>query len=157
MVIRNRTTKNQNAAEREIQDVKKEMELLMNITNTPDNMWPLCAEFVCLVKNHTAPVSLNDRTPMEKRTGQTPDISTFLQFRWWEPVYFLDMNGTECLGRWAGVAEHVGDELTYIIVNESTHQAIFRSDIRTAADPNAPNFSSRSHPRNEYEAFSAKG
>jgi hypothetical protein len=44
---------NQNAAEREIQDVKKEMELLMNITNTPDNMWPLCAEFVCLVKNHS--------------------------------------------------------------------------------------------------------
>jgi hypothetical protein len=39
---------NQNAAEREIKDVKKEMELLMNITNTPHNMWPWCAEFVCL-------------------------------------------------------------------------------------------------------------
>jgi hypothetical protein len=50
------------------------------------------------------------------------------------------MDGTECLGRWAGVTEHVGDELTYTAVNEITHQAIFRSDIRTATDPNAPNF-----------------
>jgi hypothetical protein len=89
---------NQNAAEREIQDVKKEMELLMNITNTPHNMWLLCADFVCLVKNHTARVSLKEQTLVEKRTGQTPDISKFLQFRWWEPVYFLDMNGNECLG-----------------------------------------------------------
>jgi hypothetical protein len=128
---------NQNAAEREIQDVKTEMELLMNINNTLDNMWPLCA---CLVKNHMACVSLNNHTPMEKHTGQTPDISKFLQFCWGEPVYFSDMNGNECLGRWAGVAEHVGDELTYIVANKSTHQAIFRSDIRTATDPNAPNF-----------------
>jgi hypothetical protein len=111
---------NQNAAEREIQDVKKDVEQLMNITSTPDNMWPLCVEFVCLVKNHTARKSLNDRTPIEKRTGHTPDISKFLAFRWWEPVYFLNKYGIECLGRWAGVAEHVGDELTYIVVSEKT-------------------------------------
>jgi hypothetical protein len=131
---------NQNAAEQEIQDVKKEIELLMNRTYTPDNMWPLCAEFVVLLMNHTARASLNNRTPIEKRTGQTPDISKFLAFRWWEPVYFLNKYGIECLGRWAGVAKHVGDELTYIVISEKTGHAIFLSDIRTATDPNAPNF-----------------
>jgi hypothetical protein len=95
---------------------------------------------MCLLKNHTARTSLNNRTPLEKRTGHTPDISKFLSFRWWEPVYFLNKDGIECLGRWAGVAEHVGDELTYIVISEKTGQAIFRSDIRTATDPNAPNF-----------------
>jgi hypothetical protein len=104
---------NQNAAEREIQDVKKDMEMVMNVTNTPYEWWPLCVEYIVMVKNHTARASLKERTPIEKRTGQTPDVSKLLQFRWWEPVYFLDEYGTECLGRWAGVAEHVGDELTF--------------------------------------------
>jgi hypothetical protein len=45
---------NQNAAEREIGDVKKDIEHVLNITNTPYKMWPLCAEYICLVKNNTA-------------------------------------------------------------------------------------------------------
>jgi hypothetical protein len=77
---------------------------------------------------------------MEKRTGQTPEISRFLQFRWWEPVYYQDMDGNECLGQWAGVAEHVGEELTYIVISVKTGHAIYRLDIRNAADPNTPNF-----------------
>jgi hypothetical protein len=93
-----------------------------------------------LVKNHTACSSLKNRTLIEVRTGQTPDVSKLLQYRWWEPVYFLDEEGTECLGRWAGVAEHVGDELTFIVVSDKTGHAILRSDLRTATDPNAPNF-----------------
>jgi hypothetical protein len=70
---------NQNAAEREIQDVKNDIEKVMNITNFPDDMWPLCAEYICLVKNHTARAALNDRTPFENHTGQTPDVSKFFQ------------------------------------------------------------------------------
>jgi hypothetical protein len=87
---------NQNHAEREIQDVKKEVAHLMNVTNTPVGMWALCIKYVCLLKNHTARSSLKDRTPMEKRTGSTLDISKFLTYRWYEPVYFLDENGDEC-------------------------------------------------------------
>jgi hypothetical protein len=131
---------NQNAAEREIQDVKKDVEMILNITNTPYVWWPLCVEYIALVKNHTARSTLGFRTPMEKRTGQTPDVSKLLQYRWWEPVYFLDEEGIETLGRWAGVAEHVGDELTFIVVSDATSHAMFRSDLRTATDPNAPNF-----------------
>jgi hypothetical protein len=100
---------NQNAAEREIQDVKKDMEMVMNLINTPYEWWPLCVEYIAMVKNHTAHSSLKNRTLIEVRTGQTPDVSKLLQYCWWEPVYFLDEEGTECLGRWAGVAEHVGD------------------------------------------------
>jgi hypothetical protein len=133
---------NQNHAEREIQDVKKALIHLMNVTNTPTNMWPLCVEYICLLKNHTARSSLKDRMPIEKRTGSTPDISKFLTYRWWEPVYYLNEEGTECLGCWAGVAEHVGDELTYVVVSNKTGHAMYRSDLRTATDPNAPNFCS---------------
>jgi hypothetical protein len=131
---------NQNAAEREIQDVKKDVTMILNITNTPYEWWPLCVEYVAIVKNHTSRPTLGNRTPMEKRTGQTPDVSKLLQYRWWEPVYFLDEEGVETLGRWAGIAENVSDELTFIVVSDATSQAMFRSDLRTATDPNAPNF-----------------
>jgi hypothetical protein len=131
---------NQNATEREIQDVKKDMEMVMNLTNTPYEWWPLCVEYIALVKNHTACASLKNRTLVEVRTGQTPDVSKLLQYCWWEPVYFLDEEGTECLSRWAGVAEHVGDELTFIVVSDKTGHAMFRSDLQTVTDPNAPNF-----------------
>jgi hypothetical protein len=66
---------NQNAAEREIQDIKKDVTMSMNLTNTPYAYWPLCVEYIVMVKNHTARVVLLDRTPQEKRTGQTPDVS----------------------------------------------------------------------------------
>jgi hypothetical protein len=101
-------------AEREIGDVKKDIVQVMNITNTPYEMWPLCALYICLAKNNTTHTSLDKCTPMEKRTGQTPNVSKLLQYRWWEPIYFLAEDGTETLGRWAGVAEHVGDELTFV-------------------------------------------
>jgi hypothetical protein len=38
------------------------------------------------------------------------------------------------------VAEHVEDELTFIVVSDKTGHAMFRSDLQTATDPNAPNF-----------------
>jgi hypothetical protein len=131
---------NQNAAEREIQDVKNDIEKVMNITNCPDDMCPLCAEYICLVKNHTARAALNDRTPFEKRTGQTPDVSKFLQYRWWEPVYFLQEDGTEAPGRWESVADHVGDELTYVMISDKTGHAVYRSDLCTSTDASVPNF-----------------
>jgi hypothetical protein len=130
---------NQNAAEREIQDVKKDVAMVMNLTNTPGAYWPLCVEYIVTVKNHTARNVLNDRTPMEKRSGQTPDVSKLLQCRWWEPVYYLCAEGEEEFGRWAGVADHVGDELTYLVVAANTGHAMYRSDFRTATEPNAPN------------------
>jgi hypothetical protein len=132
--------KNQNAAEREIQDVVKDLDLVMQVTNTPATLWPLCVEHIVMVKNHLIRESLGNRTPIEQRTGQTPDISKFLPFRWYEPVYYLNSEGQEELGRWAGVAEHVGDELTYVVISDATGQAMYRSDIRTALDHNAPNF-----------------
>jgi hypothetical protein len=78
--------------------------------------------------------------PYGKHTGQTPDILKFLRFCWWEHFYFLDMDGVECLGQWAGVAEHVGDKFTYMAVSETTHQAMYQSDICTTTDPNSPNY-----------------
>jgi hypothetical protein len=41
--------------------------------------------------NIVAKKCLNWKTPMERLTGKTSDLSIF-RFRWWEPIWFLDSN-----------------------------------------------------------------
>jgi hypothetical protein len=72
--------------------------MAMNLTNTPYAYWPLCVEYIVMVKNHTAYVVLHNRTPQEKQTCQTPDVSKLLQYRWWELVHFLNKDGDEVCG-----------------------------------------------------------
>ena len=78
-------------------------------------------------------------TPISVRHGYTPDISAFLQFQFWEKVYFkVDEkapNPKEAPGYWIGVSEYVGDAMTFVIWNDNTKKVIQRSAIRTA-DPN---------------------
>jgi Reverse transcriptase (RNA-dependent DNA polymerase) len=135
---------NQNPAERRIQDVKKLSNQLMDRTGTPEQYWLLCLYFVVYLLNRLATESLEWKTPLEKATGQVPDISPLLAFRWWEPVYYTVDNkfpseSPEKTGRWAGVAEHQGDALTYLVLTDDTLQVITRSVIRTALGNNQPN------------------
>jgi hypothetical protein len=52
----------------------------------------------------------------------------------------LNKEGTECLRHWAGVADHVGNKLTYVVVSNKTGHTMYWSDLRTPIDPKAPNF-----------------
>ena len=76
---------------------------------------------------------------MQAKFGPILDISKFLPFHWWEPVYYLDLEGVEHHGHWAGIVEHIGDELTWWIVSAETGKAVPRSDVRMATDPSHPN------------------
>jgi hypothetical protein len=62
---------------------------------------------------------------MQMLTGQRPDISKFLHFSVFEPVYYHVHSNTfpfesdEEQGWWVGIATHVGDELTYKILTKT--------------------------------------
>jgi hypothetical protein len=62
-----------------------------------------------------------------------------------EPVYYLVDETTfpseskELHGRWVGVSKNVGHFMTYKILMDDTRRIIHRSNIRSAADPNARN------------------
>ena len=96
--------------------------------------------------NHVCLSSLGDISPLHQVCGYAQDISPLLHYRWWEPVYYNDddaqfPSGTrEKRGRWVGVAENVGDILTYQILTEDTRQVINRSVIRSALDPDNINY-----------------
>ena len=135
---------NQNPAERRIQDVKKAVEGTMDRTGTPADLWLLCTLYVASVFNILSNEKLNGMSAIEKATGFTPDISAHLAFRWWEPVYYLDDGDTfpasrEKLGRFVGIAEDVGDILTFRILTEDTRKVIVRSCVRSATDPHTQN------------------
>ena len=130
----------QNYAERRIQEVKATSNIIMDRVNAPSHLWLLCLQYVAHLLNHLATPSLGHRTPYEKAFGITPDISNLLQFYFYQPVFYLDTNdpsypnSKELYGYWVGIAENVGDALTFKILTPE-FQIINRSTLRPAYHP----------------------
>ena len=80
----------QNPAERRIGMIKTTMKRIMSETKCNPNAWYRLAEHVVDIKNHTTYDSLEWRTPIEKSTGDTPDISGLLQFKFWDWIMYYD-------------------------------------------------------------------
>ena len=118
---------------------------MLERTGSPAYTWLLTLLYVCFIINHTATSTLNWRTPLERLTGTTPDISPLLQFQWWEQVYYkLDDSDfpsdmQEKRARFVGIAEHVGHAMTFKMFTDDTHKVITRSNVRSAEDPLSPN------------------
>ena len=57
----------------------------------------------------------------------------------------------EKLGQWVGVAEYIGDALTYLILDDASQQVIPRSVVRSALNPQHPDLRSASAPLQDGE------
>jgi hypothetical protein len=84
-------------------------------------------------------------TPLRQAYGTDNDISPMLYFSFYESVYYLVDETTfpskskELCRQWVGVSKNVGHFMTYKILMDNTRQIIHRSNICSAADPNARN------------------
>jgi hypothetical protein len=102
---------NQNFAERGWKDTKTRFKNAMNANGVPPNVWLLLLTYICEIQNHTAIESLKWHTPTEWLLGYMPDITVFLQFRFYEPVYYatydakFPSNSSESLGRFVGIGQ----------------------------------------------------
>jgi hypothetical protein len=80
----------------------------------------------------------NGRTGYESVTGETPDISEWLDFDFYDWVWYHDPPDTMAetseeirkIGRWLGVANRVGSALTYWILTASGAKVIARSTVQ---------------------------
>ena len=143
----------QNKAAQHYGVVKKYINTLMNLTRAPVHCWLLCLVYVWSLLNVTVSPVLGHLTPIQVLTGHVPDISHFLHFSFWEPVYYeVDENesdhkfpshSNEKRGYWVGSADYKGDHLTWKILTDETNQLITRSAVRSAKIP-SPNL--RLHP-----------
>ena len=135
----------QNPAERRYQTVVHLVNLLLDRTGAPPNLWLEALKYVCYLLNHTYNLSI-DGIPLEKLTGKQVDISALLRFHWYQPVYYKDTSSTkrypskspELRGHIVGIAEHVGHDLTYCVLTDDTLHIIAHSALRPV-DPDAPN------------------
>jgi hypothetical protein len=90
--------------------------------------------------NHLASAALGWKSPEQILTREQPDISKFMHFSFYEPVYYQSHSKTflsasnEEHGWWVGVATHVCDALTYKVLTKQ-NKVIYRSEIRSALDP----------------------
>ena len=74
-------------------------------------------------------------TPLQYQKGVTPDISSYLQFTFWQPVLYLDHeaewpSSKERSGRWIGIAQSIGDMLTFWILDDQSKLILARSVVR---------------------------
>ena len=126
----------QNPSEHRIGTVKGKVNGIMDMTGAPSKLWFYCTCLVVDILNLTADKALNWRTPLERAFGFTPDISPFVHFKFFEPVYYLDDDSfpasKESLGYWLGVTRNCGDAFTYYVWKPSTNQVLARSILRSA-------------------------
>jgi hypothetical protein len=115
----------QNRAENNIRELKKQTRRIMQQTQCPLRLWDLCASYVAEIRNLTAQplYSLHGRTPFELVTGNTPDISEYIAFKWYQPVWYHDNSTfpepTRHIARWIGVAHKVGQAMCFWILPNS--------------------------------------
>ena len=134
----------QNRTEIEIRELKRHVRRFMTRTKTPSILWDFCCQYTAELRNYLArPLpQLHARTPHEILTGNTPDISEFLEFTWYEPVWYYKPapfpEQTRKLVRWIGVAHRVGQAMCFwllpmtgVPMARTTIQKIQQDDLTT--------------------------
>ena len=72
------------------------------------------------------------RTPHEAVVHETPDISEYLNFNFYDPIWYLDRPSSPDnvkIGRWLGVAHRIGSSLCYWILT-ATGKVIARTTVQ---------------------------
>ena len=133
---------NQNhAAEGEIGHLKRRFRQKMVRKNVPKRLWDYGLVHQAGVLNRIAR-GKTGRTGIEEVTGQTPDISEWLDFDFYDRVWWLDTKkpGTTddnvTLGRWLGISHKVGTDMCYWVltvsgnvISRTTVQHVSRDDL----------------------------
>ena len=79
--------------------------------------------------------------PIQCFIGSKPDISPFLRFNWYQPVYYnaddSDFPSGTCeeRGQFVGIAKNVGHAMPFRILTDDTKIVINRSNVRIAGIP----------------------
>jgi hypothetical protein len=118
--------KNQNhAAEREIGTLAKRWKLRMTKKDIPKRLWDFGLVYESEILSRTAR-GTDSRTGYEEVTGQTPDISEWTDFEFYDLVWWLDRpvkpdmtDYVRRLARWLGVSHWVGSDLCYWLITDT--------------------------------------
>ena len=111
---------NHNFAEGVIRKIRKKWYRVMVKKSVPRRLWDYGLRWVCEIQNRTSNSArgLNGRCLLEKVTGESVDISEYLDFGFYDWVWFKDNAGLgeTKLGKWLGVSHRVGTLMSFWIL-----------------------------------------
>ena len=111
---------NHNFAEGVIREIRKKWYRIMVKKRVPRRLWDYGLRWVCDIQNRTSNTArgLNGQCPLEKITGESVDISEFLDFGFYDWVWFKDNAGLgeTKLGKWLGVSHRIGTLMSFGIL-----------------------------------------
>jgi hypothetical protein len=114
---------NHNFAEGVIREIRRKWFRVMVRKNVPQRLWDYGLQWVCDIQNRTANSArgLDGRCPLERITGDTVDISEYLDFGFYDWVWFRENAGLgeTKLGRWLGVSHRIGTLMSFWVVTSS--------------------------------------
>jgi hypothetical protein len=124
------------AAEREIRNLKRRWHNKMTTKRVPKRLWDYGLVHQGELMSRMARGG-TCRMGYEDVIGETPDISEWLDFDFFDRIWYHDPPGTMAetteeirkLGRWLGVANRVGSALTYWVLTKAG-KVIARSTIQ---------------------------
>ena len=129
-----------------IREVKKVVRHTLDKMQAPRRLWDYCIIYQYELRNLIAHpyFKLHGRTPYKIITGYTPDISEYLDYSWYQTIWYYDEQANfpeprRRLAKWLGVAHRVGQALCFYILPESgitivhsTIQALTREEIASS-------------------------
>jgi hypothetical protein len=152
----------QNPAEmRAVRWLKEHTQVLLDRTGAPHMVWLDAQIYLAKIHNIVADPTLDHRSPKEARHGETPDISKYLLFKFYQKIWYLDTTSSfpdskEKAGYWLGPSDNVGDGMTFKILADDTETTLYRSVIRPFDDPAHPNNRVSYDPELDPELIAAK-
>jgi hypothetical protein len=116
--------KNQNAlVENEIGILKRRWKSRMADKSVPSRLWDYGLVYEGEIMSRVCR-SGHDRSGYERLTGNTPDISEWLDFGFYDLIWYHVATNEPTvsprqLGRWLGISHHVGSDLCYWVLTRS--------------------------------------
>ena len=114
---------NQNPAESCIRELRKKWYRVMFRSGCPKELWGYGLPHIAKIMQRTASYSgtLDGRTPLEDLTGETPDISEYLDFGFYDWVWYKENAGIgeSKLGKFIGISSNVGSLMSYWVLPSS--------------------------------------
>ena len=126
-----------NYAETVVRELKRSAGRMMVKSKAPKNLWDHCMELAALQRSHTAMdiYGLQGQTPEAHLTGETPDISHFVDYEWYQWVKYIDNKSKypdelEVYGKYLGPSNSMGNVYTSKILKPNG-QTVYTSSFRS--------------------------
>ena len=128
---------NQNPCEGVIREVRRKWFRTIVRSRVPRMFWDYGMRWVCEVMQRTSTQAggFNGCTPIESVTGETTDISEYLDFGFYDSVWYHENAGLgeRLRGCWFGVSHRVGSLMSYYVLRGKC-TVISRTTVQRVTD-----------------------